>query len=55
MDEPTSVLTSQETEKLFHFIHDFKAKGHSVIFISHKLNEVMEIADRINVLRDVRL
>ncbi|MEA1939671.1 MAG: ABC transporter ATP-binding protein [Candidatus Caldatribacteriota bacterium] len=52
MDEPTSVLTSQETEKLFRFIHDFKAKGHSVIFISHKLNEVMEIADRITVLRD---
>lgn len=55
MDEPTSVLTSQETEKLFHFIHDFKAKGHSVIFISHKLNEVMEIADRINVLRDGKI
>jgi len=52
MDEPTSVLTPQETEKLFNFIRDFKAKGHSVIFISHKLNEVMEIADRITVLRD---
>ncbi|MBU4350366.1 MAG: ABC transporter ATP-binding protein [Actinomycetia bacterium] len=52
MDEPTSVLTSQETEKLFNFIRDFKTKGHSVIFISHKLNEVMEIADRITVLRD---
>ncbi len=55
MDEPTSVLTFQETEKLFDFIHDFKAKGHSVIFISHKLNEVMEIADRIAVLRDGKI
>jgi simple sugar transport system ATP-binding protein len=55
MDEPTSVLTPQETEKLFNFIHDFKAKGHSVVFISHKLNEVMEIADRITVLRDGKI
>jgi len=55
MDEPTSVLTPQETEKLFNFIRDFKAKGHSVIFISHKLNEVMEIADRISVLRDGKI
>ena len=55
MDEPTSVLTPQETEKLFNFIRDFKAKGHSVIFISHKLNEVMEIADRITVLRDGKI
>lgn len=55
MDEPTSVLTPQETEKLFNFIRDFKAKGHSVIFISHKLNEVMEIADKITVLRDGKI
>ncbi len=55
MDEPTSVLSSKETEKLFHFIHDFKAKGNSVIFISHKLNEVMAIADRITVLRNGKL
>jgi len=55
MDEPTSVLTPQETEKLFNFIRDFKAKGHSAIFISHKLNEVMEIADRITVLRDGKI
>jgi simple sugar transport system ATP-binding protein len=55
MDEPTSVLTPQETEKLFNFIRDFKAKGHSVIFISHKLNEVMKIADRITVLRDAKI
>ncbi len=52
MDEPTAVLTPQETEKLFGFIREFRAKGNSIIFISHKLNEVMEIADRIVVLRD---
>lgn len=52
MDEPTAVLTPQETKKLFAFIRDFTEKGNSVIFITHKLNEVMEIADRITVLRD---
>ena len=52
MDEPTAVLTPQETDKLFNFIRDFREKGNSVIFITHKLNEVMEIADRITVLRD---
>ena len=55
MDEPTSVLTAQETNKLFDFIRDFRSKGHSVIFISHKLNEVMEIADRITVLRNGKI
>jgi len=55
MDEPTSVLTAQETSKLFNFIRDFRSKGYSVIFISHKLNEVMEIADRITVLRDGKI
>lgn len=52
MDEPTAVLTPQETDKLFNFIREFKAEGNSVIFITHKLNEVMEISDRIVVLRD---
>lgn len=52
MDEPSSVLTPQETEKLFGFIREFCAEGNSVIFITHKLSEVMEIADRITVLRD---
>lgn len=52
MDEPTAVLTPQETEKLFNFIREYKAEGNSVIFITHKLNEVMEISDRIIVLRD---
>jgi len=52
MDEPTAVLTPQETRKLFSFIREFKEKGNAVIFISHKLAEVMEIADRITVLRN---
>jgi len=55
MDEPTAVLTPQSTEMLFNFIRDFRKAGNSVIFISHKLNEVMEIADRIVVLRSGRV
>ena len=51
MDEPTAVLTPRETSKLFDFAREFRAGGNSVIFITHKLNEVMEIADRITVLR----
>ena len=52
MDEPTSSLTDTETAKLFHVIRDLKARGISVVFISHKLKEVFEITDRIVVLRD---
>ena len=52
MDEPTAVLTPQETEKLFKFVQEYRAEGNSVIFITHKLNEVMEISDRVAVLRD---
>jgi len=55
MDEPTAVLTPQSTEMLFNFIRDFRRQGNSVIFISHKLNEVLEIADRIVVLRSGRV
>jgi ABC-type uncharacterized transport system ATPase subunit len=51
LDEPTAVLTAQETQDLFRVIESLKADGKSVIFISHKLKEVMEIADRITVLR----
>ena len=52
MDEPTSSLTTRETEKLFQVIAELKAKGISVVFISHKLDEVFRITDRIVVLRD---
>ena len=50
MDEPTAVLTPQESESLMQFIRDFTAKGNSVIFITHKLKEVMEVANRIVVM-----
>ena len=51
LDEPTAVLTPQEAEELFEIIRSLQADGKSIIFISHKLNEVLEIADRITVLR----
>ena len=51
LDEPTAVLTPQEVEGLFKVIHSLIDKGISIIFITHKLKEVMEIADRITVLR----
>jgi len=51
LDEPTSVLTPQETKELFKIIRYLTSRGLAVIFISHKLQEVMEIADRIVVLR----
>jgi inositol transport system ATP-binding protein len=52
MDEPTSSLTEKETARLFKVIRELKSKGISVVFISHKLNEVFEITDRVAVLRD---
>jgi ABC-type uncharacterized transport system ATPase subunit len=52
MDEPTAVLTPQEAENLMEFIRDFTAQGNSVIFITHKLKEVMSVADRIIVMRE---
>jgi simple sugar transport system ATP-binding protein len=51
LDEPTAVLTPQEAEDLFGILRALTQEGMSVIFISHKLNEVLEIADRITVLR----
>jgi general nucleoside transport system ATP-binding protein len=51
LDEPTGVLTPQEARELFEIIRSLQAEGKSIIFISHKLNEVLEIADRITVLR----
>ena len=51
LDEPSAVLTPNETEELFVIIRGLAAAGTAVIFISHKLNEVLEIADRITVLR----
>ena len=51
LDEPTAVLTPQETRHLFAILANLKADGRSIVFISHKLNEVMEISDRISVMR----
>ena len=51
LDEPTAVLTPQETEDLFEVIRALTASGKSVVFITHKLHEVLEIADRITILR----
>jgi ABC-type uncharacterized transport system ATPase subunit len=51
LDEPTAVLTPQEAKELFEIIESLKAQGKSIVFISHKLNEVLEISDRITVLR----
>jgi len=51
-DEPTAVLTPQEVDDLFEVIHSLVKQGKSLIFITHKLNEVMSIADRIQVLRN---
>ncbi len=52
MDEPTSSLSQGETARLFQVIRDLRARGVSVIYISHRLGEVRELADRVTVLRD---
>lgn len=54
LDEPTAVLVPQEVEELFASIRDLTAEGHTVIFISHKLDEVLAIADQITVMRGGR-
>jgi ABC-type sugar transport system ATPase subunit len=52
MDEPTSALNEVETRRLFEFIVDLRSKGVSILYISHKLEEVFELADRVQVMRD---
>lgn len=52
LDEPTAVLTPQETEELFVQLRELKNQGYTIIFISHKLNEVKELCDNLTVLRD---
>jgi simple sugar transport system ATP-binding protein len=51
LDEPTAVLTAQEAQDLFRVLRALKAEGTAIVFISHKLNEVLDVADRITVLR----
>jgi ABC-type uncharacterized transport system ATPase subunit len=55
LDEPTSVLTPQETEILFKTLKNLKEQGKTIIFISHKLKEVKQIADRVTIMRDARV
>jgi len=52
MDEPTSALNALEASKLFQIINDLRESGHGIVFISHRLEEIYQIADRISVLRD---
>ncbi len=52
MDEPSAALTNQEVSALFNIIKDLKNKGISVIYISHRLDEIFEICDRVTVMRD---
>lgn len=54
LDEPTAVLTPQETDELFVQLIKLKEKGHTIIFISHKLDEIKKICDRATIMRDGR-
>lgn len=51
LDEPTAVLTYQETQKLFKILRNMRAAGKAVVIITHKLNEVLELSDRVSILR----
>ena len=53
-DEPTAVLTPQEIDELMEIMRGFKAEGKSILFITHKLNEIMAVSDRCSVLRKGR-
>lgn len=52
MDEPTSSLTPNEQEKLFKIIQDLKSRGIAIVYISHKLDEIKKICDRVSIMRD---
>ncbi len=55
MDEPTSALTANETEKLFTIIRRFKEKGIGIVFVTHRMKEIFQIADRATVMKDGQL
>ena len=55
MDEPTSSLTENEVEYLFGIIEDLRSQGIAIIYISHKMNEIMRIADSVSIMRDGRM
>ena len=52
MDEPSSVLTENELKKLFDIVRDLKKNGITVIYISHRLEEIFQICDKVTILRD---
>ncbi|MBQ2977333.1 MAG: sugar ABC transporter ATP-binding protein, partial [Clostridia bacterium] len=52
MDEPTSALTSKEIEELFRIIHQLKAEGRGIVYISHRLEELQHIVDTVTIMRD---
>ena len=52
LDEPTAVMTNKEVEQLFRLLRDLREKGVSIIYISHRLDEIFDISDRITVLKD---
>ncbi|MFV0529665.1 MAG: sugar ABC transporter ATP-binding protein [Lachnospiraceae bacterium] len=52
MDEPTSAITEEEVKKLFKVIHDLRLEGKGIVYISHKMDEIYQIADEITVMRD---
>jgi ABC-type sugar transport system ATPase subunit len=52
MDEPASSITDCEVEILFSLIADFKSKGTAIVYISHKIDEILQISDEISILRD---
>lgn len=52
LDEPTSSLTANEVEALFRIIEDLKAEGVSIVYISHKMDEILRISDEVTIMRD---
>ncbi|MCI8465119.1 MAG: sugar ABC transporter ATP-binding protein [Lachnospiraceae bacterium] len=52
MDEPTSALTAKEIDDLFRIIHKLKSEGHGIVYISHRLEELQHIVDRVTIMRD---
>ncbi|MCI8274556.1 MAG: sugar ABC transporter ATP-binding protein [Lachnospiraceae bacterium] len=52
MDEPTSALTAKEIDDLFRIIHQLKKEGHGIVYISHRLEELQHIVDRVTIMRD---
>lgn len=55
MDEPTASLSAKEVDKLFQIVENLKKQGIAIIYISHRMNEILSIADKVTVLRDGRI